>query len=227
MSEPAAAYDLWASSYDSESDNVVLHLEQDVFSRLLKPLHLNGRTVMDFGCGTGRHWHEILERKPASLSGYDVSAKMLHRLKEKFPDAQTLLLNDGMLNETAAASIDVLTSTLVLAHVPSVEKVFQEWSRVVKTGGDILITDFHPAALAHGADRTFRHEGRLISVKSYPHAMESIRSAAKALGWHEIEFTEVKIDQAVEPYYKDRQAETLYERFRGVPLVYGLLLKKT
>src|SRR5436190_9369283 len=71
--EPAAAYDLWAATYDDQPSNLILHLDEIVFGRLLTKVDLQHKTVVDSGCGTGRHWAEILQQGPASLTGYDVS----------------------------------------------------------------------------------------------------------------------------------------------------------
>src|SRR5436190_1435686 len=81
--EPAAAYDLWAATYDEQPCNPILHLDGILFRRLLATVDLPGRTIVDIGCGTGRHWAEVLHQKPAALSGYDVSAEMLKRLLRK------------------------------------------------------------------------------------------------------------------------------------------------
>jgi ubiquinone/menaquinone biosynthesis C-methylase UbiE len=225
--DPATGYDLWASTYDSESGNVVLNVERTVFSDILSRVGLRNKTVVDVGCGTGRHWDQILKTKPATLSGYDVSTEMISRLRRKFPDARACLLRDGRLFETPNASVDVLISTLVLAHSPSLETALREWNRVLRPHADIVVTDFHPAALDKGALRTFRHEGRLMAVESHVYPLPDVRRMAAELHWNEVEFVEVKVDETIESYYREQQAQALYKRFRDVPIVYGLRLRKT
>src|SRR5262245_33267496 len=161
--EPASAYDLWANTYDEAPPNLILQLEDVIFGRLLDRINLQDHTVVDIGCGTGRHWDQILQHKPATLTGYDVSAEMLKRLRQKFPEARAYLLQNGALRETGNASVDVVTSTLAIAHIADLADAFREWNRILKNHGDVMLTDFHPAALEKGADRTFRHGAQLRS----------------------------------------------------------------
>jgi len=224
--EPAAAYDLWAKTYDEGPPNLILQLEDIIFGRMLDLISLEDRTVVDIGCGTGRHWNQILQHKPATLTGYDVSAEMLKRLRQKFPEASAYLLQNSALRETGNASADVVISTLAIAHIADLADALREWNRILKTQGDALLTDFHPAALEQGADRTFRHDGRLISVENHLHPIEEIRRLTRTLGWTEVDFMELKIDSTLKHYYQEQDALAVYERFRNTPIVYGLLLKK-
>src|SRR5687767_11764545 len=90
-SSAATAYDLWSADYDHQPGNLVLDLDEFIFIELLKETSLTGKIVVDIGCGTGRHWSKITSQKPEKTIGYDISKKMLERLKEKFPNAETYL----------------------------------------------------------------------------------------------------------------------------------------
>lgn len=224
--EPAAAYDLWAATYDDQPSNLILHLDEVAFERLLAGVDLRNKTVVDIGCGTGRHWAGILGQGPASLSGYDVSAEMLKRLRHKFPEARTWLLSGNRLAETKSASADIVISTLAIAHIADLPVALAEWDRILKSQGDVFITDFHPAALEKGADRTFRHDGQLISIRNHTYPLEEIRRLTRGLNWSELEFIELKIDETVKHYYEEQRALPAYQRFLNTPVVYGLHLKK-
>jgi ubiquinone/menaquinone biosynthesis C-methylase UbiE len=224
--EPAAAYDLWAAQYDRQPANLVLHLDEAVFTELVVQVDLENKTVVDIGCGTGRHWGRLLERKPLALVGYDVSAEMLKCLRRKFPEAKAWLLRNGRLEETADDSVDSIVSTLTIAHMDDLPGRLREWNRVLKKNASILVTDYHPTALEKGADRTFTHNGETIAIKSRVYGVEELRRWTAELGWREMAFTERKIDEAVKHYYARQQALHLYERFRDTPIVYGMLLMK-
>jgi ubiquinone/menaquinone biosynthesis C-methylase UbiE len=71
--DPRKAYDLWAGGYDSQPGNLMLDLDEKVFSELLDPLTLKGVVVADIGCGTGRHWAKLLEKQPSRIVGFDVA----------------------------------------------------------------------------------------------------------------------------------------------------------
>ena len=85
--DPAAGYDLWSGSYDQQPGNLMLDLDEAIFSNLLSEVNIRGKTVVDVGCGTGRHWNKLLLQEPAKILGYDVSPGMLDRLKQKYPQA--------------------------------------------------------------------------------------------------------------------------------------------
>lgn len=225
--EPGAAYDLWAAAYDNQPGNLMLDLDEGVFSELLYQTTTCGKSVADIGCGTGRHWSRIFATQPARLTGYDVSAGMLAKLKEKYPTAETFLLKDELLPELASASCDLVISTLAIAHIEKLETALREWNRVLKPGGEIIITDYHPEALAKGGKRTFKQDGKLIAVKNYVHPIGQLKALARQLGWTELRFTERVIDDSVKGYYERQNALSLFESFRDIPIIYGIHFKKS
>src|SRR5476649_1928572 len=117
--EPEAAYDLWAEEYDRQPHNLMLALDKEIFSALLSKIPVTGRSIIDVGCGTGRHWYGILRQQPARLVGYDVSREMLTILKEKFP-GQEIYRQTGHLISQPAKSFDLLVSTLTVAHIAQI-----------------------------------------------------------------------------------------------------------
>ena len=227
ITEPQKAYDVWAANYDQQPGNLVLAMDEELFVLLLGGTDLQNRTVVDIGCGTGRHWPTILRLQPGRLAGYDVSPGMLQKLKNKFPEAEVWQLHDHHLQQLENESVDCIVSTLALAHMPDFGAVIQEWNRVLKPGGIIILTDYHPVALERGGERTFRHEGKLIAVRNYIYPLEQVRNSFRQLGIQEIRFAERVIDDSVKSYYEEQNALALFERFKGVPMIYGLHLKKT
>lgn len=224
--EPGAAYDLWAAGYDHQPGNLMLDLDEGVFGNLLSRTTVEGKLVADIGCGTGRHWKKILDRNPAQLTGFDVSAGMLQQLALKYPAARTYLLKSEKLPELQNHACDLVLSTLAVAHMEELDKALTEWNRVLKPGGELIITDYHPLALAKGGKRTFTHKGKTVTVKNYIHPIEKLRRIAGQLGWTEIRFVQRSIDDTVRHYYEQQNALPLFEAFRNVPIIYGIHLKK-
>ena len=223
--DPEQAYDLWAAAYDAQPDNLMLALDEELFTELLDGVTLKDKIVADIGCGTGRHWQKLINRSPAELIGFDVSKEMLLVLQQKFPAHKTIRLTDHHI-DLPDASCDLIVSTLALAHIPEAGKALAEWERVLKPGGEILLTDYHPDALAQGGNRTFKHEGKLVAVKNYVHSIQSVVHIAKQLNWELMRITERKIDERVKGYYEKQGALAVYEKFKGVPIIYGIHLKK-
>ena len=87
--QPEVAYNLWANSYDNQPDNLMLALDEEIFSGLLNTINIKNKIIADVGCGTGRHWKKIFDKEPQKLIGFDVSEEMLQMLKQKFPKAET------------------------------------------------------------------------------------------------------------------------------------------
>lgn len=221
--EPEAAYNLWAANYDSQPDNLMLALDEEVFSALLNPVNLTDTVIADVGCGTGRHWGKILENKPGKLVGFDVSSEMLRMLQQKFPEAEThrLLTNQLPLENQ---SCDYVISTLTIAHIQNAKEAIAEWKRVLKRGGQIIVTDYHPIALAKGGKRTFRHKDQTVSVKNYVHTLEDLKSIAKQLDLQVLRLIETSIDDSMRPYYEKQNALPVFDVWKGTPIIYGISL---
>ncbi|HXB32658.1 MAG TPA: class I SAM-dependent methyltransferase [Puia sp.] len=225
-SDPAMAYDRWSIRYDDQPNNLMLALDERLFGGMLSAVPITGRVVADVGCGTGRHWRKLLDHSPARLAGYDVSTGMLTILRTKFPDAEIHLLHDHTLAGLGTASCDLLISTLTIAHLPDLRAALAEWNRVLKPGGHLLITDYHPAALGKGGQRTFREGDQLIAVRNRIYPIPKVLAVAHRLGLTEFSLVERKVDDTMRPWYEQQNALPVFRRFLGVPIIYGLHLTK-
>jgi|SRR5450631_399537 len=223
---PKEAYDIWSESYDLQPGNLMLDLDEQIFSALIEPIDLENKTVADIGCGTGRHWQKIYAKNPALVMGFDISAGMLHQLKHKYPNADILLTNDNLLRTVADSFVDCLITTLTIAHIKNINEAIASWSRVLTNGGDLVITDFHPTSLENGGMRSFRHRGQRLSVRNYIHPLEKVKNIFTRYGLTVVRQKEVKVNEEVKPYYESQNALSVYERFIGIPIIYGLHLKK-
>jgi ubiquinone/menaquinone biosynthesis C-methylase UbiE len=220
------AYDLWSDSYDVQPGNLMLDLDAVVFEILLRDIDLANKKIADIGCGTGRHWKALYERKPALVAGFDVSAGMLDRLRNKFPGALIQQTRDNLLSMLRDGFIDCLVTTLTLAHIENIDEAIGAWARVLKAGGDLIITDFHPDVLEKGGKRSFSHNGKSLSVTNYVHPLEKLKTTFNKYGLNIIKKEERYIDKQVRSYYEAQNALSVYRRFRGLPVIYGLHLKK-
>ena len=137
MRDVAAAYDIAAPLYPVE-------LAPGSFSRSmlerLSSLLPAGARVIDIGCGAGRstRW---LEGRGYRVLSVDVSAEMLRRTQLGRPDAWTALADMRAL-PVASCSFDGLTAFFSLVHVPKAEvpQALQEFRRVLKPGGTVLVS---------------------------------------------------------------------------------------
>ncbi len=220
------AYDIWSESYDCQPGNLMLDLDELIFSALIRDIEFRNKKVADIGCGTGRHWQKLYEKSPSLLWGFDVSPGMLHQLQHKFPDSRTQLITDNLLKPIPDSYFDCLITTLTIAHIKNVEEAVYSWSRVLKGDGDLIITDFHPTMLTRGGKRSFRYEHGSLSVINYIHSLEKLKKIIHKYGLQIIRMEERKVDEEVKSYYDAQNALPVYYRFQGIPIIYGLHLKK-
>jgi ubiquinone/menaquinone biosynthesis C-methylase UbiE len=223
---PLEGYNRWAATYDVPGDNVVFALETPLFNEMLALVPIEGNSVVDMGCGTGRHWEEILLRKPAAITGVDSSPKMLERLHAHYPDTRTICSLGERVPEIGDASCNIIVSTLALAHIPLASRALNEWARILRPGGSILITDFHPDAIRAGMKRTFESEGETFEIEHYATDLERLRRIAADCGLTPNFTGERQIGESVRPLYERAQYLEAYEKHKGCPLVFGMHLVK-
>lgn len=138
----------------------------------------NGLQVLEIGCGTGI-LSFLLAANPgvASVVAVDAADGMIDVLKEKLqrPDAPGNILPLALLLEDpedpalpsgphgTSQRFDIITSHLVLHHIPELKSVLQTMYGCLKPGGRVMLTDFedfgleakrfHPASKMDGVAR--------------------------------------------------------------------------
>jgi ubiquinone/menaquinone biosynthesis C-methylase UbiE len=222
---PEQAYGLWAATYESQDDNLILALEADVFRTLLAEVSLADKRVGDVGCGTGRHWEEMLSRKPLALEGVDSSPEMLERLRRRHPAAVLHRRSGPELDAWGDASLDVIVSTLMLGHARDAARELREWRRVLRPGGEILVTEFHPSAARAGMKRTFDHGGRTFEVEHRLGSLPALHDLLRSLGFGVLRFEERALDERTRPFFERRGYMEGYTKGFGTPLVLGFRLR--
>jgi ubiquinone/menaquinone biosynthesis C-methylase UbiE len=223
---PEEAYDLWAAHYDRQPGNLMLDLDEIIFSDIFREIDIENKIVADIGCGTGRHWIKILDKHPRSLTGFDISDGMLLRLREKFPSATVKKISDnGFLGEPESF-YDVIISTLTVAHIENVREALFAWSRILKNGGEMIITDFHPRLLDLGGKRTFSINRQQFAVKNFSHSIEKITDLLCEAKFSILNKFEKRIDESVKHYYKMQNAMAIFNKFKEEPVIYGLHARK-
>jgi ubiquinone/menaquinone biosynthesis C-methylase UbiE len=191
---PRDAYRLWSETYDLQRANPVLALEHQIWTGLLSKAEVADKVVIDIGVGTGRHWSDLVSHGPRELYGVDISREMLDRLRARFPDAAVHERTSTKLDAFPERSVDLIVSSLMLGHVREVGRELREWTRLLRNGGEIVYTDFHPEALRAGARRTFGFRGRIFEVESHCHALDTLHSLFRSLRWEITDFQEMEYD---------------------------------
>lgn len=100
-------------------------------------------TILDVGCGTGLLLQQLSERYPAAtLVGLDSSAEMLAVAREKLSPAIALHLGEANQLPFSNQQFDYVISTSAFHYFRNPSKVLQEFSRILKLKGCLIITDW-------------------------------------------------------------------------------------
>jgi ubiquinone/menaquinone biosynthesis C-methylase UbiE len=151
MSAPASTqdyYDRFAAGYEAERHHGYHRLIDELELELVRR-YGHGRDVFEAGCGTG-----LLLREAAAVArsarGLDLSRGMLGPAR-----ARGLQVVQGSLTDVPlpSASVDLVYSMKVLAHVPPIERALAELARVVRPGGHLLLEFYNPVSLRYLAKR--------------------------------------------------------------------------
>jgi ubiquinone/menaquinone biosynthesis C-methylase UbiE len=131
-------YTQWAPVYDRP--NPAIAAEQPTVHEMLAELPVG--VALDAACGTGRHAAKLAELGHRVI-GVDATEAMLDVARAKVPAAD---FRRGRLEDLPldAASVDVITCSLALTHVPDLKPVMREFGRVLRPGGTAVLSDMHP-----------------------------------------------------------------------------------
>ena len=102
--------------------------------------HIQGRTALDFGCGTGRSTR-FLQQLGFEVVGVDISEEMLARARALDPHGEYRLVPDGSVGALVANSYDLVLAAFTFDNVPTMEKkvtLFRSLRGLLKGQGRIV-----------------------------------------------------------------------------------------
>ena len=121
------------------------------FLQLFDRRSIEGKDVLDFGCGSGALSLAIACLGARRVCGVDLDANAIDRAKRSAEDAgidATFRLAQRTDRiDMADGSVDVVLCFDVLEHIAAYEQIIAEWRRVLRPDGKILIwwsPYFHP-----------------------------------------------------------------------------------
>jgi malonyl-CoA O-methyltransferase len=175
--DPQSAYALWAESYPPAAHNALMEVEQEAMEEILDSLAAT--RALDIGTGTGRYLRLLAERG-VEVVGVDLSPAMLERAGRS---GLPVMRADARALPLKVRSFDLAVSSLMVGDVSDLSSWTREVSRVLRSGGSLLYSDFHPDWSARGWERTFEARGETRRVSYHPHSLGDHRTALDAAGF--------------------------------------------
>jgi malonyl-CoA O-methyltransferase len=201
------AYRLWAPIYKNET--VVSALDEELTRALSPPAE--GCRLLDAGCGIGRR----ITRAQASFAvGVDLSLEMLTA-----GGRTDVVAADIRALPFSAEQFDLIWCRLVMGHLRGLVSAFKEFARVSRKSAFLLVTDFHPDAVAAGHVRSFRDFSGVV------HEVEHHVGAAESAGFNPVAARAGLVGSSVECMYRRAGRMDAYERDKGLALVAGFLFQ--
>jgi len=214
-------YAEWAKQYDGEP-NPLIALEEPVVLELIGDVA--GLDVLDAACGTGRY-ALVLAEAGARVSGMDVSPEMIGHARRKASErglAADLTVESLTALPYADESFDLVVCGLALCHLPELSPAAREFARVLRPGGRLVVSDFHPFCLLIGWRTCFDRPEARYWIENHLNLTQDYVGALLENGFTLTDLRESVVDERVAGILTEHDIE----RFRGWPVALVLSAKK-
>lgn len=178
-----------AQAYDGAAI-LQAQVREEMLSRL-EVVKLAPQVILDAGCGTGHGLKALMTHfKGAQGLALDLAEGMLARTRALFPRyrfwqaAPQLICADIEAMPVQSSSVDLLWSNLAVQWCNDLDAAFQEFRRVLKPNGLLMLATFGPDTLkelraASGAQHT--HVSRFIDMHDIGDALTRAGFSAPVL----------------------------------------------
>jgi ubiquinone/menaquinone biosynthesis C-methylase UbiE len=185
-----AGYDLWAEAYDATS-NPLVALDRRHTIAHLRPRH--GERIVDAGCGTGVHLRRIAA-SGARPVGLDFSLGMLRVAQRSAPGvplAQADLHDDLPLRR---GRFDAFLCALVSEHLNRLSTLFAEAFAVVRAGGRLVFSAFHPEVARAGVEANFERDGVEYRLGAERYTIDDYLDHIYGAGFRDLRWRSYSVD---------------------------------
>lgn len=180
------AYEQWAPTYDNPG-NGLFALDEPIVDEIVDGLPRG--TALDAACGTGRLAARLAARG-FGVIGVDASAAMLELARKRVPTGRFSLGHLDALPLPAGA-VDLVTNALALTHVADLRPAYSEFARVLRPGGDLVVSDVHPDLVLLGSTvKATGPDGRAGLATTHRHSVGDHLRAGLAAGFTVVRYEE-------------------------------------
>ncbi|MCC5950004.1 MAG: class I SAM-dependent methyltransferase [Nitriliruptoraceae bacterium] len=170
-----AMFDQVAPRYDLA--NAALSLGQDAHWRRVTALAARpeGADVLDVAAGPGNVATELVARGARSVTALDLSFNMLAEGARRGHSGITWVNGDAQQLPFPDASFDAITISFGLRNVPDPQRALEEFARVTRPGGRVVVCEF-----ANPTWAPFRQVYRRYLVGALPQLAHLVSSSPDA-----------------------------------------------
>jgi phosphatidylethanolamine/phosphatidyl-N-methylethanolamine N-methyltransferase len=140
----ARAYGRWAPIYDAVWGGVFAPGRAASIAAAERACGPAGGRILEVGVGTGISLPDY--RRVNRITGIDISAPMLRRAQERvcelgLHNVEALSVMDAANLAFPGEAFDVVVAQFVITAVPDPDKTLDEFARVVRKGGEIILVN--------------------------------------------------------------------------------------
>ncbi len=176
-------YDRWSKTYD-RTPNPVVAMDERHTARLLAASP--AERILDAGCGTGRHFRPMLQAGSLPY-GLDFSYGMLQIARHRFPHIPLALADLQRSWPIRDESFDTVLCALVGEHLGDLRAAFSQMHDVLKPGGRLLFSVYHPEMAAAGIEANFEADGAEFRLGAFQHTTQDYVDSLRASGFAHIQ----------------------------------------
>src|ERR1035437_9740520 len=192
----ATVYEQVSAGYDADAGGGLFATDEPLVAKYLASREPG--VALDAACGTGR-FAGFLAGRGHRVIGVDSSPDMLAHARQRVPEAEFHVAGLDRL-PLPDDCVDVIVCALALDHVPRLDPVLAEFARVLRPGGDLVISDVHHELLPRGSAMTPRGPaGEPRIAPSYRHQLGGDPRAALRHGRQVKRCEEPRVVRASEP----------------------------
>lgn len=148
-----------------------------------------GKRVLDLGCGYGWHCEYAAEHGAVSVTGVDISRKMLEVAGNSHGGEKIRYLCLPMEEvEFPDASFDVILSSLAFHYVKDFRELAEKADRFLAPGGEFIFSVEHPVFTSNGSQDWFYDDQGKILHFPVDHYYEEGKRKAVFLGEEVIKY---------------------------------------
>lgn len=148
-------------------DNLNVLLEQPAMRKLLPDI--KGKRVLDIGCGAGGNCLDFVNRGAESVTGIDLSEKMLELARENCSHEKITYLRMSMSDLSELPKPDggfgLVYSSLAVHYAEDFPRLMREKYALTEHGGTLLFSQEHPimTATVGGGHWNYDENGNRVS----------------------------------------------------------------